>query len=817
MFLNQRNNNSNSKSNPNTKSPSQLQSECHSILQKYFGYQSFRANQLQVILNIINGNDNLVVMATGSGKSLCYQIPPLIQNKPALIISPLISLIQNQVDGLLARGIKAISVTGASRATWDDYKDAFEKNKYSIIYLTPEGLDSKMDDIRKLNDKHGISVFAIDESHCVSEWGHDFRPHYKLLFKLRNNFPSIPICALTATATKQVQDEIIKILKLGQNGHRLNKIVSSFNRTNLTYHLREKQSIIQDLCYPKNREFYARGSTIIYTTNRKESEQVADKLCQYNYTARAYHGGMNNNDRTRVQNEWEQGQVQCIVATIAFGMGIDKPDIRYVIHYGMPDSIEAYYQHTGRAGRDGNPSKCVLFWSKGDFSKANWRAGHSNSSFNQDRILKQTQKMKQFTYTRECRIKYILSYFGENDFTQCGTRCDNCLEKQRLASNPNVVAMRARNGRNNQEPKERDFTEDGKWIIKGVKDTGQRFGIGAICSVLMGKETSKVKKMPWLKEKPCYGKLEDKSNDWIKAVYRKLVELGFLKEVWLNPQSPGYGRQRGGRSGFMGRGYQCPNVTDLGWKCIRGQCRIPPWIPDKDIIKAEAKHRTKTKPSTKFKYAGNKNKNRSNNSSQSQTINKTFNQWSFNGNAAGTGNNRKRSYSQISEGADDDAVVKRRKMTTTTSGSSCNDSLKNNINTINVTPESVAALTRLNIASVKKPKLMQSLTGDMFKEKLISARKRLATKNGMIAYQIVSNEGIDLLDKHRPSSVEKLRLMVEDKERFIAYDIKEIIVGFYDQELVHFLETDEDDLESSKHWIVKITDIIPNYNYLYSL
>lgn len=300
-----------SNQSPSQSKQSQTESKCHSILRQYFKYDSFRENQLKVILNTINGGDSLVVMATGSGKSLCYQIPPIVLGKPAIVISPLVSLIQNQVDGLNKRGIRAIAITTTSNATYSEVKSAWNDNEYSVIYLTPEGLDSALHNIKALHSKHGIACFAIDESHCVSEWGHDFRPCYKRLDRLRSNLPSVPILALTATATATVRGEIVNILKLGQHSHSLMRAIASFNRSNLTYELREKTSISEDLCWHKNHRFYQCGSTIIYASTRKKSEEIAQTLSAHNIAVEAYHGGMASTKRTQVQQRWESGQVGC--------------------------------------------------------------------------------------------------------------------------------------------------------------------------------------------------------------------------------------------------------------------------------------------------------------------------------------------------------------------------------------------------------------------------------------------------------------------------------------------------------------------------
>ena len=405
-----------------------MRSKCYLILKRSFNHNSFRENQLKIILNTLNGNDVIAVMATGSGKSLCYQLPAIYSNKSCFVISPLLSLIQNQITYLKSNGISAISITSDTILTSTDYKDIFAYNKYALIYLTPERLPSLLSQIKYIYNNHGISLFVIDEAHLVSEWGHDFRPSYQDLYVLREQFPKIPIMALTATSTTVRINEIIRSLKLGQGQHNLCKVKSTFHRRNLSYFLKEKQSIEADLCWRRNKEYYCNGSTIIYCITRNDTEEIAKKLQVHGINANAYHAGMENEERREIQNKWENDEIQCIVATSSFGMGIDKGNIRFVIHYGMTMSLESYYQQTGRAGRDGLQSKCILFWTKAEFEKNEWIQQSFCDSIKREKFYqKQTQIMRQFTFSKECRVKWILNYFGENT-EKCGNRCDNCLK-----------------------------------------------------------------------------------------------------------------------------------------------------------------------------------------------------------------------------------------------------------------------------------------------------------------------------------------------------------------------------------------------------
>jgi len=727
--------------------------KCHIILKQYFGYDSFRENQLKVILNTIDGGDSLVVMATGSGKSLCYQIPPVFLQKPAVVISPLISLIQNQVDALNKRGIRAIAVTTGSTASAADIRSAWNDNAFSVIYITPEGLDGALHRIKALHSKHGIACFAIDESHCVSEWGHDFRPSYKMLHRLRRNVPTVPILALTATATAAVRAEIVSILCLGQHPHRLMKAVSTFNRTNLCYELRQKTSIAEDLCWHKNRRFYENGSTIIYASTRKQCEEIADTLCRQmrSKMAMAYHASMRPLDRQRAQQQWESGEVQCIVATIAFGMGIDKADIRWVVHYGMPSSIEAYYQQTGRAGRDGLPSRCILFWRPSDFSKSDWRCTRSLTAEGQDRIVKETQKMKQFAYYNGCRVQYVLDHFGEQS-GECLSRCDNCKEN----------ASRRRCG-DDGTSKALDFTEETRCAVKAVQETRGWYGVTVIISLLRGHDT-KLKKVRNFQQMDSYKKLEGKSEGFVKALIRKVVEMGYLNEEW-----------KSGSNGF--RGFKCPKVSQKGRDLIRNGSteRVPPWVPDKDMAAAMMRQKTKTVASGKWtrKFNGG----RSAPAVPSPATKLSAAKWSFKSSASSvssTGSStqretrcRKRRHCDISEIAEQPQTgdifsrraassQKRRKIDSPGNGPrATNDNQSTNDLDLQQYRFSDSPATR----NVAKPELTANATGNALGEKLVSIRKKLASKKGLIAYQIISNEGLDALSRHRPSTMEHLRTL----------------------------------------------------------
>eukprot|EP01084_Bolivina_argentea_P196974 337632_1 len=387
--------------------------KCREILKQYFGFNSYRQSQLEIILHTINGGDSLVVMATGSGKSICYQIPALYSQKKGLIISPLLSLIFNQQSALLRVGIKSVQLKNGG------IMKALADPSCSFVFTTPESLSVHQDLIQTINSKYGFSCVAIDEAHCVDEWGHNFRPTYKQLHVLKKLLPNVPMIALTATATPIVQQKIIASLKLGDGNNKLLQFINSFKRKNLFYKVTTKKSSELDLCSTDSQKYYSAGSTIIYCRSRADCDRIADELKQHQMTTvAAYHKGIEFTKRFEIQSNWENDKIQCIVATIAFGMGIDKPNIRYVIHYGVPSSMDAYYQQIGRAGRDGKVSHCIMFWNKNDIKKLNIL----------NKNVQSTEILRQYCEGKCCRVQFILHYFGENA-EDCVDYCDICIDK----------------------------------------------------------------------------------------------------------------------------------------------------------------------------------------------------------------------------------------------------------------------------------------------------------------------------------------------------------------------------------------------------
>jgi RecQ family ATP-dependent DNA helicase len=390
------------------------------VLKKYFGYEEFRPLQKEIIEQVMLGKDCVVLMPTGGGKSLCFQLPSLMSEGITIVISPLISLMKDQVDALRANGIPADFINSAlSQVEIANVMDRAKTGKIKILYLAPERFTSYGFDDFLLDLK--ISLFAIDEAHCISEWGHDFRPDYRNLKRLRRMFPAVPIIALTATATAVVREDIVK--QLGLNSPKV--FISSFNRPNLSYEVRPKKDSIRSILTIL--ESYRDQSVIIYCFSRNDTEKMVANLNDRGFKAGAYHAGLDAKIRTRNQERFIRDEINIMVATIAFGMGIDKPDVRLVIHQSLPKSIEGYYQETGRAGRDGLPARCVLFFSYGDKFKHDWFIRNMENETEQEKAQEKLEQVLNYGDLKSCRRKFLLRYFNE-DYQEenCGN-CDGCV------------------------------------------------------------------------------------------------------------------------------------------------------------------------------------------------------------------------------------------------------------------------------------------------------------------------------------------------------------------------------------------------------
>ena len=442
------------------------------ILKSHFGYDNFRPLQAEIIGNVLAGQDSLVLMPTGGGKSLCYQLPALLFGGVTLVISPLIALMKDQVDALNANGITARFINSSLTASEiDSVQTQTREGLVRILYVAPErlALSGFRRFLQGLDASVGLNLIAIDEAHCISEWGHEFRPDYRNLRQLRQDFPTVPVIALTATATERVREDIIGQLDL-QRGR---VFLSSFNRANLSYSVQPKGNSWEVLL--SLLQSHRNQSTIIYCFSRRETEELAEDLNDRGLTARPYHAGLEPELRRSTQDDFIRDRVPIIVATIAFGMGIDKPDIRLVAHYSLPKSLEGYYQETGRAGRDGLPSECVLFYTYADKAKQDYFINQMETDTEQQRAEQRNARQKldqivDFAQLPTCRRRFILEYFGEQWTEENCGGCDVCLAAG----------------------EEFDATEIAQKVLSAVIRTGERFGAAHITQVLTGSREKRV-------------------------------------------------------------------------------------------------------------------------------------------------------------------------------------------------------------------------------------------------------------------------------------------------------------------------------------
>ena len=471
-------------------------------LKKYFGYDEFRSLQREIIDDALAGRDVFALLPTGGGKSLCFQLPALLRDGVTVVVSPLIALMKDQVDALRTSGIAATflnSTLGANEAR--KRFRGLHRNEFRLLYVAPERL--MMESFLESALNWNIAQIAIDEAHCISEWGHDFRPEYRELKKLRGQFPDVPIMALTATATKRVRDDIVKQLKLRQP----RCYVASFNRPNLTYRVVPKSSV-----YEQVREFVRarpNESGIVYCASRKSSNALAEKLTNDGIKALPYHAGMEPKERTRNQEAFLRDDARVIAATIAFGMGINKPNVRYVIHHDLPKNIEGYYQETGRAGRDGLPSECILFFSVGDVVKQ--RRFIEEKSESEQRIAHdQLRTMIGYAETRECRRATLLRYFGENFSQGSCNGCDNCLEP-RETFDGTIAAQKFLSCVHRVEAKQ-----------------GFGFGLNHIVEVLVGGANEAIAKRGH-EQLSTFGIGKDLPREQWQRIGRELLRLGLME------------------------------------------------------------------------------------------------------------------------------------------------------------------------------------------------------------------------------------------------------------------------------------------------
>jgi ATP-dependent DNA helicase RecQ len=511
-------------------------------LKSVFGFHGFRSPQQEVIEQVVAGQDVFLVMPTGGGKSLCYQIPALHRAGVAIVVSPLISLMKDQVDALLANGVRAACFN--SSLSTDEARTVSRQmanGELDLLYVAPERL-MQPEFLERLATLK-LALFAIDEAHCISQWGHDFRPDYVQIGRLRGLFPEVPIVAMTATADPETRRDIIRQLGIEQ----ATVYVAGFDRPNITYTVMPKQKPFAQLgAFLSNR----RGEAgIVYALSRKRVEQVAERLCAAGFAAAAYHAGLPDEERRRVQDAFRRDDLRIVVATVAFGMGIDKPNVRFVVHYDMPKSVESYYQETGRAGRDGLPSEALMLFGMGDVMTA--RSLIENSD-NPERVRIELQKLNAMVAYAEaltCRRRALLAYFGDQRDDDCDN-CDIC----------------------NDPPQRFDASELARKALSCVYRVGERFGARHVVDVLRGAKGQRILDLHH-NELSTYGIGADLSSaDWDNII-RQLIHLGYLVQDFT-------------RFGALG-------LSPAARPVLKGETQVTLGRP-RDVAKVEEKSRRKS-------------------------------------------------------------------------------------------------------------------------------------------------------------------------------------------------------------------------------
>lgn len=498
------------------------------VLREVFGYQTYRLLQREIVEHVVAGGDAFVLMPTGGGKSLCYQIPALVRPGTAVVVSPLISLMKDQVDALRANGVAAAFYNssleeGAARRTLA----RLHAGELDLLYVSPERLmtDSFLERLRGIE----IALFAIDEAHCVSQWGHDFRPEYLALGGLREHFPGVPLMALTATADEATREEVVAKLHLG----RARLFVAGFDRPNIRYTVVEKvRPAEQLLAFLKSRKG---DSGIVYCLTRRRTEEVAERLVRTGIKAGPYHAGMSTAERTAVQEAFLADRVRVVVATVAFGMGIDKPDVRFVVHHDVPKSIESYYQETGRAGRDGMEAEAYLLFGMQDVVTVRALIEQGTDA-DQVRVeLHKLNAMIGLAESEQCRRRALLGYFGEELGADCGN-CDVCLDP----------------------PRRYDATVDAQKLLSCVFRVGQRFGARHVVDVLRGADSARLRELAHDRLSTYGIGREHSAEAWLSLV-RQLIHRGLLRQDIT--------------------AYSTLKLTPAAWPVLRGEQRLELAVP----------------------------------------------------------------------------------------------------------------------------------------------------------------------------------------------------------------------------------------------
>jgi ATP-dependent DNA helicase RecQ len=468
-----------------------------STLQHYFGYNEFRHNQQEIIENVLAKKDTVVLMPTGGGKSVCFQIPALLFDGVTIVVSPLIALMKDQVDALKLNGIPA-AFLNSSQSSYEQSEiiNQIKNKKLKLLYVAPERLLGQNNFLTYLKDIN-VSLFAIDEAHCISQWGHDFRPEYLVLGQLKKQFPQVPIIALTATADALTKKDIIDKLEITD----FTVFENSFNRPNIFYYIKPKKNYFSQLIdYLEARKD---DSGIIYCLSRSSTEKLAEDLVEEGYLAAAYHAGLERNVREERQDKFLRDEIKIIIATVAFGMGIDKSNVRFVVHADLPKNIEGYYQETGRAGRDGLLSEAVLFYSGGDVIKLRNFAKVEGNAEQSKIMLKKLQQMAQLCESRQCRRQYLLNYFGEAAPDYCGS-CDVCLSDEEKV----------------------DATIEAQKFLSAVSRLNERFGMNYVVDFLRGSSTIRSEHQ----QLKTFGIGKNISKDQWKQYARELLQMKAVKQ-----------------------------------------------------------------------------------------------------------------------------------------------------------------------------------------------------------------------------------------------------------------------------------------------